>query len=214
MSPRGLTGLSSAPAFLGFGRPVVPAVPVVPPPSEGSPLSRPLLTLAAVAATALSAVAVSACGSSSTASAPPAAATVPATTAPATTAPDEDAPPATTPAPAPGTAARVGITLGKPSELSLVATPATVAAGTVTFAVRNRGAATHELVVVKTDKGQGALASGGGPADETGSVGESGDLQAGASTNLTLTLPKGRYVLLCNLPGHYAGGMHAAFTVR
>jgi len=35
----------------------------------------------------------------------------------------------------------------------------------------------------------------------------------GASANLSLTLPAGHYVLLCNLPGHYAGGMSTHFTV-
>ncbi len=27
-------------------------------------------------------------------------------------------------------------------------------------------------------------------------------------------LKKGHYALICNLPGHYQGGMHADFTVR
>jgi uncharacterized cupredoxin-like copper-binding protein len=30
---------------------------------------------------------------------------------------------------------------------------------------------------------------------------------------LTLNLKKGRYVLICNIPGHYKSGMHADFTV-
>lgn len=28
-----------------------------------------------------------------------------------------------------------------------------------------------------------------------------------------MSLPAGHYVLLCNLPGHYAGGMRADLTV-
>ena len=38
-------------------------------------------------------------------------------------------------------------------------------------------------------------------------------LKAGDSANFALTLPVGHYVLLCNLPGHYAGGMRNDFTV-
>ena len=29
-----------------------------------------------------------------------------------------------------------------------------------------------------------------------------------------MTLKKGHYVLICNLPGHYSGGMRSDFTVR
>jgi uncharacterized cupredoxin-like copper-binding protein len=31
---------------------------------------------------------------------------------------------------------------------------------------------------------------------------------------LTLTLPPGRYVLVCNLIGHYELGMHAGLTAK
>lgn len=40
-----------------------------------------------------------------------------------------------------------------------------------------------------------------------------GDMEAGASKTLTLKLDKGRYALICNIPGHYAAGMFADFTV-
>ena len=30
---------------------------------------------------------------------------------------------------------------------------------------------------------------------------------------LTLSLPPGQYALICNIPGHYMAGMHAALTV-
>ncbi|MEV6160217.1 plastocyanin/azurin family copper-binding protein [Nonomuraea sp. NPDC052129] len=35
----------------------------------------------------------------------------------------------------------------------------------------------------------------------------------GSAGWVTLTLHPGRYELLCNFPGHYAAGMHAAFDV-
>ncbi len=180
-------------------------------------MTKPRLTIAAVAASALSVLALAACGGSSSASVDPA--TAPAVSAPGTTAPGEDAPVTAGPASsgvkheASTGASRVGVSLGGSSEFALTATPAKIAAGKVTFRVRNDGSITHELVVVRTDMAAGALASGGGRADETGSAGESGDLTAGASANLSLNLPAGHYVLLCNLPGHYAGGMRTDFTV-
>lgn len=86
-------------------------------------------------------------------------------------------------------------------------------AGHVTFAVHNGGTVTHEFVVVRTDKPAGALLKGA-RADETGNVGETGDLQAGASKTLRLELKPGHYALICNLPGHYVAGQHTDFTVR
>ena len=38
--------------------------------------------------------------------------------------------------------------------------------------------------------------------------------EPGKTGRLTVTLPAGKYVLLCNLPGHFAGGMYADFTVE
>ena len=31
--------------------------------------------------------------------------------------------------------------------------------------------------------------------------------------SLDVSLKAGSYVIICNLPGHYASGMHTAFTV-
>jgi uncharacterized cupredoxin-like copper-binding protein len=44
-------------------------------------------------------------------------------------------------------------------------------------------------------------------------VGETGDLKAGATGTITLDLPPGHYVFLCNLPAHYGQGMHVDVTV-
>jgi uncharacterized cupredoxin-like copper-binding protein len=40
------------------------------------------------------------------------------------------------------------------------------------------------------------------------------DIKPGRSATLTLNLKAGRYVLLCNLAGHYPGGMHAGLRVK
>ena len=92
-----------------------------------------------------------------------------------------------------------------------------VPSGQVTFVVKNGGLLVHEFVVLQTDVAQDkirATSSEPGKVDETGSVGETGALNAGESKTLTLTLAAGRYVLICNEVGHYEGGMHVAFTVN
>jgi uncharacterized cupredoxin-like copper-binding protein len=98
-------------------------------------------------------------------------------------------------------------------EFSINPTATQAAAGKVTFNVKNDGTITHEFVVIKTNNAAGSLLKGS-RADETGNVGETGDLAAGASKSVTLTLPAGHYALICNLPGHYKAGQHTDFTVK
>jgi len=99
-------------------------------------------------------------------------------------------------------------------EFKVVPTPKSVTAGKVVFTVKNVGKIEHELVVVKTNKAPGSLAGSGSKASETGTVGEVGGLKAGKTAKLTLTLKAGKYVLLCNLPGHYKAGQYTAFVVK
>jgi uncharacterized cupredoxin-like copper-binding protein len=89
----------------------------------------------------------------------------------------------------------------------------TVAAGKVKIAAANDGRATHEMIVLRTDKTAASLGSGK-RVSEAGSVGEIADLKAGASAAKTFDLKPGHYVVICNLPGHYSAGMHADLTVR
>jgi uncharacterized cupredoxin-like copper-binding protein len=94
-------------------------------------------------------------------------------------------------------------------------------AGPVTFTVTNAGSITHEFVVLKTKTLSSDIEVGkfeGESArineDTAGTnVGETGDLQAGATSTLTIDLAPGHYVFLCNLPGHYMQGMHVDVTV-
>jgi len=111
---------------------------------------------------------------------------------------------------APALAHDVSVGLG---EFFVKPSVAQAAAGKVTFAVHNGGTTTHEFVVVRTDKPAGSLLKGA-RADESGNVGETGDLEVGQSKTLTLNLKPGHYALICNLPGHYAAGQHVDFTVR
>ena len=94
----------------------------------------------------------------------------------------------------------------------------TVKPGPVTFVVKNTATdQTHEFVVTQT-----ALPADQIPVnpethlideDQLTILGEVEDLDSGAIKRLTLDLPPGRYVLLCNLASHYQSGMHAELVV-
>ncbi len=128
------------------------------------------------------------------------------------TAPVVPAAAAATPAAAAPAAAShtIGVSL---KEFSVSPSPTAGAAGKVTFNVRNTGNVPHEMVVIRTPKAAGSLLKGD-VADEAGSVGETGDVAPGAAKTVSLTLKKGHYVLLCNLPGHYKAGQRTDFTVQ
>jgi uncharacterized cupredoxin-like copper-binding protein len=89
-----------------------------------------------------------------------------------------------------------------------------VSAGKVTFTVSDKGDMQHELVVIKTSKSASKLPVSGNRASDKGAVGEVEDIAGGKSKKLTLNLKAGHYVLICNLPGHYKGGMRSDFTVK
>jgi uncharacterized cupredoxin-like copper-binding protein len=90
-----------------------------------------------------------------------------------------------------------------------------VAAGKVTFTLKNSGNRKHEMIVLKTDEAVDALVVN--PADnkvsEDKSVGEISETDAGKTGTVTLDLKPGKYVLVCNIEKHYTQGMREAFTV-
>src|SRR5262245_61847782 len=118
--------------------------------------------------------------------------------------------------PAPPPAAVVRSTL---RDFRIAASPAVIPAGLVEFRITNRGPGTHEFVVVRTDDPPAALPlqADGLSMDEEARgvhvVGEDDRVALGEDATLTLSLAPGRYVLLCNLDGHYLGGMHRAIEV-
>ena len=102
-------------------------------------------------------------------------------------------------------------------ETGITLDQSTINAGTVVFDVKNAGTIIHELVVIKTDLAPDKLPpSTGEPGQmlEDGSVGEVEDVDVGASKQLSLKLEPGKYVLICNLAGHYAAGMHVGLVVK
>ena len=49
--------------------------------------------------------------------------------------------------------------------------------------------------------------------DKAGDKGEVSELDPGKSGALTVVLKPGKYVLICNMPGHFDSGMWAEFDV-
>jgi len=106
-----------------------------------------------------------------------------------------------------------GVIHGDLSEFNILPAKQSAPLGKVTFVLTNKGKMAHEFVVVKTAKPAGSLLKGK-EADETGAAGEEGDIQPGQTKKLVLTLKRGHYALICNLPGHYLGGQFADFYVH
>jgi uncharacterized cupredoxin-like copper-binding protein len=117
-------------------------------------------------------------------------------------------------APAGGTAVN-----GVQKEWAVQIDLAAAKAGPFTFTFKNAGKIVHEMLVVKTDLAVGAM-----PVDPVENrfneespqwevVKEISEYDPGTTNALTLTLEPGHYQLVCNVPGHYANGMAAAFTV-
>ena len=101
---------------------------------------------------------------------------------------------------------------GTLNEWSVSVDKSTVPAGKVTFDVANQGKIVHEFVVLRTGKQADALGRTR-RVSEAGNVGETGDVQPGATKKVTLKLKPGHYALVCNIAGHYMSGMHTDFTV-
>jgi uncharacterized cupredoxin-like copper-binding protein len=101
-------------------------------------------------------------------------------------------------------------------EYSIELSPATAAAGSVTFTVTNAGTMVHEFVVLKTDVQAADLpvTNGAVTEDDYTSMGEVADLEPAASGTLTATLAAGHYAIICNLPGHVSQGMVVDLTVQ
>jgi len=103
------------------------------------------------------------------------------------------------------------------NDTSITLSTSTVKAGKVHFAIKNASQSElHELVVVQTDAAGAQLPmddKGGVAEDKVKSMGEKGDIEHGASADLTLDLPAGHYTLICNQPGHFRQGMHTDLTV-
>ncbi len=108
----------------------------------------------------------------------------------------------------------VTITMGAGADFQTSVAPASAKAGPVAFTLRNRGTTGHSAVILRTNVRYDRLPVSKSTASEKGRVGAIARVAAGRSRALTLTLPAGKYVIICNIAGHYESGMRAAFTVR
>ncbi len=102
------------------------------------------------------------------------------------------------------------------SDYKLVLDHATVTGPHVVIGIRNHAAMVHEVKVIKTDLAADQLPVDGGAAKATedGKVGELMNIPGGASRKLVIELPPGKYVLICNVAGHYQLGMRVALEVK
>ena len=96
--------------------------------------------------------------------------------------------------------------------------PKSVSAGEVELRVDNKGPDAHELLVVRAGPGPLPMHSDGLTVDEEGlarrSVGVLEPSQPGVVRSLRVHLTPGRYVLYCNMSGHFLGGMRRVLVVR
>lgn len=93
--------------------------------------------------------------------------------------------------------------------------PTDVAGGEVAFSINNEGPSAHEFVVIESDDAPGDLTVEDGEVTEDGLnvIGEAEDIAPSTTADLTLTLPEGQYVIICNVPGHYEQGMYTGLKV-
>jgi uncharacterized cupredoxin-like copper-binding protein len=96
--------------------------------------------------------------------------------------------------------------------------PARIAAGSVTLRVSNLGPDTHELMLVRDDGRDLPLRPDDLTLDEDAmkprTVSTLEDDHPGSHRVWKLHLSPGRYELVCNMSGHYLGGMHTRLVVR
>jgi uncharacterized cupredoxin-like copper-binding protein len=102
--------------------------------------------------------------------------------------------------------------------MSIRADKTSAKAGAVTFNVTNWSrSVVHEMLVLAVDSPDAPLPYDFSkqiiPEDQVKALGETNELQPNASKSIELTLAPGNYLLLCNVPGHFAAGMVLAFTV-
>jgi len=104
------------------------------------------------------------------------------------------------------------------SMMSIRVDKSSIKAGAVTFDVTNWSRSVlHEVLIISVDNPNAPLpydyAQARVPEEQVKVLGEAGDLEPNASKTLDLTLAPGSYLLVCNVPGHYAAGMVAALNV-
>jgi uncharacterized cupredoxin-like copper-binding protein len=118
------------------------------------------------------------------------------------------------PSPTPGEGAEVAVSL---TEFDVSPEQPSVVDGLVNFQVSNDGVILHDFRVIASDLAVDAL-----PMDASGLqvdegqldvVGSTQLLEAGTSELVSVELPPGNYILICNVATHYQAGMRIGFEV-
>jgi iron uptake system component EfeO len=91
-----------------------------------------------------------------------------------------------------------------------------LAAGPVTFNIKNGGTIAHEFVVIDTDTPSASLPVKDSEVEEDGLtvVDEKEEIEPGSTVTLTVDLAAGHYDAICNVEGHYSAGMHVDLNVQ
>ena len=98
-----------------------------------------------------------------------------------------------------------------------VTVASTMKAGQTSFTITNMGTAPHELLVFKSDLDPSAYPNVAGTIKEEGAgitlLSDGDNIDPGASQPRTIDLTPGKYVFVCNIPGHFKQGMFTVVTV-
>ena len=97
-----------------------------------------------------------------------------------------------------------------------ISAPSHLTAGDVRLSIRNKGPDDHEFIVVRTGHRHLPLREDGLTVDEDAVEKETAGALEPARPGvhqLRLRLRPGRYTMLCNMAGHYMGGMHRTLEV-
>jgi uncharacterized cupredoxin-like copper-binding protein len=102
--------------------------------------------------------------------------------------------------------------------MSLRTNISSVKAGKVTFDVSNLSRSIlHEMIVVAVENPNTPMPydydNGQIPEKQVKMLGETEEMEPNAEKTITLDLKPGTYLLICNVPGHYAAGMWTSLTV-
>ncbi|HEV8671188.1 MAG TPA: hypothetical protein VGS01_10685 [Candidatus Limnocylindria bacterium] len=91
---------------------------------------------------------------------------------------------------------------------------ATVKPGMVRFGIKNEGNMEHSFELIKTDLPFDQLPTADAKAKEDGLIKQVKSLPVGKVSVVSADLAAGKYVVICNIAGHYQLGMRAALTVQ
>lgn len=92
-------------------------------------------------------------------------------------------------------------------DYAIAVAPRSVRSGTVTLSVVNEDAAPHNVVLISTDLPPARLPTIGIRVDESSPtlvvVARTPTLRPGGAGDVTASLARGRYILVCTVPHHY-----------